>query len=299
MWQAGFSWEDTWISVLVFAPHSIKTFYIGSIYWVFILIVVKQTSWLIFILSWAILFLKCVRRVFIKIGAKDHPSKYLLEIYVWKTWWKTKNSNNKSRNNSNTVRKMRHFAMSTDHFLNGWTLLFLPCSKKQREKTNKISPQCLAKRVMVSLSHLFNIFAKNFILLCKSFIALSLRFWFLVSRPSMSPILQWPAIISNVAPRRAGMSKKFLRALLMPYFSRTTTKSTRSNLNLYLRSFLGSLGGLRVLILLTVIPFLVRRPQIEDCLCFQQVDRSYLNTVFPWSVNGQRVSAHGDAVASN
>ena len=115
----------------------------------------------------------------------------------------------------------------------------------------------------------------------------------------MSPILQWPAIISNVAPRRAGMSKKFLRALLMPYFSRTTTKSTRSNLNLYLRSFLGSLGGLRVLILLTVIPFLVRRPQIEDCLCFQQVDRSYLNTVFLWSVNGQRVSAHGDAVASN
>ena len=115
----------------------------------------------------------------------------------------------------------------------------------------------------------------------------------------MSPILQWPAIISNVAPRRAGMSKKFLRALLMPYFSRTTTKSTRSNLNLYLRSFLGSLGGLRVLILLTVIPFLVRRPQIEDCLCFQQVDRSCLNTVFPCSVHVQRVSAHGDAVASN
>lgn len=38
------SWENTWISLLVFAPHSIKTFYIGSIYWVFILIVVKQTS---------------------------------------------------------------------------------------------------------------------------------------------------------------------------------------------------------------------------------------------------------------
>ena len=137
MWQAGFSWEDTWISLLVFAPHSIKTFYIGSIYWVFILIVVKQTSWLIFILSWAILFLKWVRKVFIKIGAKDHPSKYLLEIYVWKTWWKTNNSNNKSRNNSNTVREMRHFAMSTDHFLNGWTLIFLPCSKKQQEKNKQ------------------------------------------------------------------------------------------------------------------------------------------------------------------
>lgn len=176
---------------------------------------------------------------------------------------------------------------------------FFAVQQKTTRKNKQISPQCLAKREMVSLSHLFNIFAKNFILLCKSFIALSLRFWFLVSRPSMSPILQWPAIISNVAPRRAGMSKKFLRALLMPYFSRTTTKSTRSNLNLYLRSFLGSLGGLRVLILLTVIPFLVRRPQIEDCLCFQQVDRSYLNTVFPWSVHGQRVSAHGDAVASN
>ena len=64
----------------------------------------------------------------------------------------------------------------------------------------------------------------------------------------MSPILHWPAIISNVVPRRAGMSKKSLRALRTPYFSRATTKSTRLNLNLYLRSFLGSLGGLRVLI---------------------------------------------------
>lgn len=152
---------------------------------------------------------------------------------------------------------------------------------------------------MVSLYRVFSIFAKNFILLCKSFLALSLRFLFLVSRLSMSPILQWPANISNVAPRRAGMSKRSLRALLTPYFSRATTKSTRLNLNPYLRSFLGSLGGLRVLILLTVTPFLVRRPEIEDYLCFQQVDRSCLNTVFSWSVNGQWVSAHGNALASN
>lgn len=129
----------------------------------------------------------------------------------------------------------------------------------------------------------FQYFAKNFIQLCKSSTALLLRFWFLVSRPSMSPILQWPAIISNVVPRRAGMSKKSLRALRTPYFSRATTKSMRLNLNLYLRSFLGSLGGLRVLIWLTVTPFLVRRPEIEDYLCFQQVDRSYLNTVFSWT----------------
>ena len=74
-------------------------------------------------------------------------------------------------------------------------------------------------------------------------------------------------------PRLAGTSRKYSRALRTPYLTRTAKKLMTLNLNQCFGGFRGSLGDLRVLILMTVALFLVRHQEVEDYLCFQQADK--------------------------
>lgn len=103
----------------------------------------------------------------------------------------------------------------------------------------------------------------------------------LVFRLFLLPSLQWHVTTLNAAPRPAGMWRKCSRALRTLFFTRTTTKLKRLNLSRYFGNFRGSLGDLRVLMLVTITTFLAHHRVVGDFLCFQQADKNPLRRIHP------------------